>query len=205
MTDLWHDLRQAVHLCRRAPVMAAVIVGSLTLGIGANTAVFSFVNAIQFRPLPVADEKTLVDVSEWSATELCAGCGVATSYPGFMDWRERARSFSAMGAYREESYAVSGTGEPARAGGAVVSAELFPMLGVYPVLGRGIDPDDEKPTAASVVLISDLLWRNGFGSRSDVVGETLKIDGKAHIIIGVMPRGFRWPSRRVTSPLSASL
>jgi len=193
MTDLWHDLRQAVRLCRRAPVMAAVIVGSLTLGIGANTAVFSFVNAIQFRPLPVADEKTLVDVSEWSATELCAGCGVGTSYPGFMDWRERARSFSAMGAYREESYAVSGTGEPARAGGAVVSAELFPMLGVYPVLGRGIDPDDEKPTAASVVLISDLLWRNGFGSRSDVVGETLKIDGKAHIIIGVMPRGFRWP------------
>ena len=75
MTDLWPDLRQAARLCRRAPVMAAVIVGSLTLGIGANTAVFSFVNAIQFRPLPVADEKTLVDVSEWSATELCAGCG----------------------------------------------------------------------------------------------------------------------------------
>ena len=130
MTDLWLDLRQAVRLCRRAPVMAAVIVGSLTLGIGATTAVFSFVNAIQFRSLPVADEQTLVDVSEWSATELCAGCGVGTSYPGFLEWQERARSFSAMSAYKEMSFAVSGGGEPERVGGAVVSAGLFPMLGV---------------------------------------------------------------------------
>ena len=114
MTDLWLDLRQTVRHCRRAPVMAAVIVGSLTLGIGANTAVFSFVNAIQFRPLPVAGERTLVDVSEWSATELCAGCGVGTSYPGFLEWREQTRSFSAIGAYKEAAYAISGAGEPAR-------------------------------------------------------------------------------------------
>ena len=193
MTDLWLDLRQAVRHCRRAPVMAAVIVGSLTLGIGANTAVFSFVNAIQFRPLPVADERTLVDVSEWSATELCAGCGVGTSYPGFLEWRERAGSFSAIGAYKEAAYAISGAGEPARTGGALVSAGLFPMLGVHPVSGRGIAPDDERPTAAPVVLISDLLWRNRFGSRSDVLGETLTIDGRAHTIIGIMPPRFRWP------------
>src|SRR6185436_5878048 len=170
MTDLWLDLRQAIRHCRRAPVMAAVIVGSLTLGIGANTAVFSFVNAIQFRPLPVADERTLVDVSEWSATELCAGCGVGTSYPGFLEWRERSRSFSAIGAYKEAAYAISGAGEPARTGGALVSAGLFPMLGVHPVSGRGIGPDDERPAAAPVVLISDLLWRSRFGSRSDVLG-----------------------------------
>ena len=193
MTDLWLDLRQAIRHCRRAPVMAAVIVGSLTLGIGANTAVFSFVNAIQFRPLPVADERTLVDVSEWSATELCAGCGVGTSYPGFLEWRERSRSFSAIGAYKEAAYAISGAGEPARTGGALVSAGLFPMLGVHPVSGRGIAPDDERPAAAPVVLISDLLWRNRFGSRRDVLGETLKIDGHAHTIIGIMPPGFRWP------------
>jgi putative ABC transport system permease protein len=193
MTDLWLDLRQAVRLCRRAPVMAAVIVGSLTLGIGANTAVFSFVNAIQFRPLPVADERTLVDVSEWSATELCAGCGVGTSYPGFLEWRERARSFSVMAAHKEESYAIAGGGEPARTGGALVSAELFRMLGVHPVSGRDIAPDDERPAAPPVVLISDLLWRNRFGSRSDVVGETLTIDGNVHTIIGIMPPGFRWP------------
>ena len=205
MTDLWLDLRQALRLCRRAPVMAAVIIGSLTLGIGANTAVFSFVNAIQFRPLPVADEDTLVDVSEWSATELCAGCGVGTSSPGFLEWRERAQSFSAMGAYREESFAISGGGEPERAGGALVSAALFPMLGVHPVAGRLFAREDEMPTAPPVALISELLWRNRFGSRGDVIGETLKIDGRAHTIVGVMPAGFRWPEfAQLWLPLGAS-
>ena len=205
MTDLWLDLRQALRLCRRAPVMAAVIVGSLTLGIGANTAVFSFVNAIQFRPLPVADENTLVDVSEWSATELCAGCGVGTSYPGFLEWRERAQSFSAMGAYREASFAVSGGGEPERAGGALVSAELFPMLGAHPVIGRLFAHEDETATAPPVALISDVLWRNRFGSRGDVIGETLKIDGRAHTIVGVMPAGFRWPEfAQLWLPLGAT-
>src|SRR6185436_9844876 len=156
MTDLWLDLRQAIRHCRRAPVMAAVIVGSLTLGIGANTAVFSFVNAIQFRPLPVADENTLVDVSEWNATELCAGCGVGSSYPGFLEWRERAKSFSAMGAYREASFTISGGGEPQRVGGTQVSAELFPMLGVHPVVGRLFAREDETPTAPPAALISEL-------------------------------------------------
>jgi putative ABC transport system permease protein len=193
MTDLWLDLRQAVRLCRRAPVMAAVIVSSLTLAIGANTAVFSFVNAIQFRPLPVADEQTLVDLSEWSATELCAGCGVGTSYPGFLEWREGARSFSAMSAYKEMSFAVSGGGDPERVGGAVVSAGLFPMLGVHPSVGRGIMAADETPSASPVVLISERLWRNRVGSRTDVIGQTLKVDGRAHTIVGIMPAGFGWP------------
>jgi predicted permease len=205
MTDLWLDLRQALRLCRRAPVMAAVIVGSLTVGIGASTAVFSFVNAIQFRPLPVADENTLVDVSEWSATELCAGCGVGSSYPGFLEWRARAKSFSAMGAYREASFTISGGGEPQRVGGTQVSAELFPMLGVHPVVGRLFAREDETPTAPPAALISELLWRNRFGSRGDVIGENLKIDGRAHTIVGVMPAGFRWPQfAQLWLPLGAS-
>ena len=193
MTDFLLDLRLAARLCRRAPVMALVILGSLTLGIGANTAVFSFVNAIQFRPLPVADEATLVDVSEWSATELCAGCGVGSSYPAFLDWQAQARSFAAMGAYKEQRFTVSGGGEPERLGGAVVSAGLFPMLGVHPAAGRGIAPSDETPAAPPVVVIGDLLWRNRLGARADAIGQTLKVDGRVHTIIGIMPAGFRWP------------
>ncbi|HET9266814.1 MAG TPA: ABC transporter permease, partial [Vicinamibacterales bacterium] len=205
MTDLWLDLRQAARLCRRAPLLAAVIVGSLTLGIGANTAVFSFVNAIQFRALPVEDESTLVDVSEWSATDLCAGCGVGTSYPGFLEWRDRARSFSAIAACKEVSVAISAGGDPERVGGAVVSAGLFPMLGVSPVAGRGITTGDETPAATPVVLIGEALWRNRFGSRPDAIGRTLKVDGKAHTIIGVMPSGFRWPEyAQLWLPLGAS-
>ena len=86
-----------------------------------------------------------------------------------------------------------------------MSAELFRMLGVHPVSGRDIAPDDERPAAPPVVLISDLLWRNRFGSRSEVVGETLKIDGNAHTIIGIMPPGFRWPEfAQLWLPLGAA-
>jgi putative ABC transport system permease protein len=205
MTDLWLDLKYASRLARRTPLTVAVIVGSLALGIAANTAVFSFVNAIQFKALPVADEATLVDVSEWSATELCAGCGVGTSYPGFLEWKARAQSFSSMGAYKEVAFTVSGDGEPARVGGCLVSSELFPMIGVQPFLGRSIAPADESSSAAPVVVISDLVWRTRLGSRADVVGRTLKIDGRVSTIVGVMPAGFRWPEfAQLWVPLGAN-
>jgi putative ABC transport system permease protein len=193
MTDLWLDVKQALRLGRRSPLTVTVIIGSLALAIAANTAVFSFVNAVQFKALPVADEATLFDISEWSATELCAGCGVGASYPAFQDWKKQARSFSAMGAYKEMSVTISGEGEPARTGAALVSAELFPMLGIKPVRGRGIEAADEVPGAEPIVLISDVLWRNRFGGRADVVGLPLKIDGQVATIVGVMPPGFRWP------------
>jgi hypothetical protein len=96
MTAILDDLRSSARLVRRSPGTVALALLSLTLGIGANAAVFSFVNAVQFRPLPVADEATLVDVSETSATELCAGCGVGTSYPTYLDWKQTTTSFAAI-------------------------------------------------------------------------------------------------------------
>jgi putative ABC transport system permease protein len=172
MTGLAHDLRHAVRLCRRATGTVAVIVGSLALGIGANTAVFSFVNAIQFKPLPVADEATLVDVSEWSATELCAGCGVGTSYPGYIDWKTQARSFSTLAAFKEETFVVSGAGVPARTGDALVSADLFPMIGVQPALERSFNEADDRAGAEPVVLIDDTMWRVRFDAHLDVTGRS---------------------------------
>lgn len=108
------DLRYAIRIFFRSPVATAVVVASLALGIGANTAVFSFVNAIQFRPLPFQDEASLVEVHEWSATELCAGCSVGTSYPVFHELQERATSFTSLAAYVEGRYAVSGGDDAAR-------------------------------------------------------------------------------------------
>jgi putative ABC transport system permease protein len=122
-----------------------------------DASVFSFVNAIQFRPLPVLDEKTLVDVSETSATELCAGCGVGTSYPAFLDWRSEAHSFDAMEAYKEDRFVVSGGGGPERIGGAVISSGLFGLIGVQPLLGRSFRADDERADATPAVIIGDLL------------------------------------------------
>ena len=131
MTEAWLDLKQAVRLFRREPRTVAVIVGSLTLGIGANTAVFSFVNAILFKSLPVEDEATLVDLSEWSATELCAGCGVGTSFPTFREWKARATSFSTMAAHKETSITVSGEGEPQRVGAALVTPDARNRAGPW--------------------------------------------------------------------------
>ena len=187
------DLRQALRLFRRAPAMSAAVVASLALGIAANTAVFSFVNAVQLKPLPVEDEATLVDLHETSATELCAGCAVGTSYPAWRDWASSAHSFQRMGAYREERFVIAGPGGPDRIGGALASAELFPLLGIQPALGRGFAPADDAAGAEPVVVISDVLWRSRFASDPRVLGTTLKVNGVARTIVGVMPAGFRFP------------
>jgi putative ABC transport system permease protein len=193
MTELLRDIRHAFRLFHRTPVTVTVIIGSLTLAIGANTAVFSFVNAIQFKALPVADESTLVDVSEWSATELCAGCGVGTSYPGYIEWRVGTISFAAIEAYKEQSFVLSGVPEPERTNGALISPGLFRMIGAQPVRGRLLTTDDDRVGADPVVLVSDLLWHRLFAVTPDILGRTIKIDGVAHTVIGVMPPGFRFP------------
>lgn len=107
------DLHYACGLFRRAPIMSAAVVASLALGIAANTAVVSFVNAVQSKALPVHDEATLVHLSEANPTELCAGCAVGTSYPTYRDWKSGATSFAAMGAYREQRFVVAGPYVPA--------------------------------------------------------------------------------------------
>ena len=199
------DLRYAVRAAFRSPLAALVIIGSLALGIGANTAVFSFVDAVQFKPLPFQDEQTLVDVHEWSATELCAGCGVGTSYPTFKDWQSTTASFSALEAYVEVRVVVSGREAAERLGAARVSAGLFPMLGVHPVLGRPFSADDDLVGAAPVALISDVVWTRRFGRAADILARTIRLDGVEHTIVGVMPEGFRFPEfAHVWTPVSAA-
>ena len=187
------DLLYAFRMLRRSPLTSTIVVLSLALGIGANTAVFSFVNALQFKPLPFRDEARLVDVHEWSATELCAGCSVGTSYPGYLDLQARTRSFESLAAYSEGRYVVSGGTGPERVGGAVVSANLFATIGVQPVLGRGFDAGDERDGAPPAALIGDLLWRRRFGGDPGVLGQTVKVNGTARTIVGVMPEGFGFP------------
>jgi predicted permease len=190
---LLEDLRYCGRMLRRAPVTVLISVLSLGLGIGATTSVFSFVNAVQFAPLPVANEGTLVDLSETSVTELCHDCSVGTSYPTFLEWRAAASSFASMDGYTEERFVVSGGVGPERVGGARISAGLFDTLGVRPALGRGLSPDDERPTATPVVVISDMLWRRRLGGHSAVLGSMLKIGGLDRIVIGVMGERFAFP------------
>ena len=187
------DVRYAMRAAFRSPLAAVVIIGSLALGIGANTTVFSFVDAVQFKALPFDDEATLVDVHEWSATELCAGCGVGTSYPGFREWQHTATSFVALEAFVEARAVVSGATDPERLGMARISAGLFSVLGISPALGRQLTPDDDRVGATPVALISDTVWRRRFAGVSDVLGRTIRLNGVDHTIVGVMPPGFRFP------------
>ena len=186
------DLRYAVRAALRSPMAAIVIIASLALGIGANTAVFSFVDAVQFKPLPFQDEYRLVDVHEWSATELCSGCAVGTSYPAFLDWSARTTSFSQLGAYLENRVVVSG-GDAERVGSALVSAGLFPMLGVQPALGRQFTVADDRAGAEPVAIISDGLWKRRFGGEPNVLARMIRVNGTDRAIVGVMPPGFRYP------------
>lgn len=193
MSQFLQDIGYACRTLRRSPGLVATAVLSLGLGIAATTAVFSFVNALQFKPLPFADPGTLVDLEETSVTELCAGCAVGTSYPTLQDWQTRARSFSAIGASEEIRRVISGGAAPERVPAGLVTASLFPLLGVQPVLGRSFTAGDDRPGAEPVVVLSDLLWRRRFTAEPRVLGTTMKVDGVAYTIVGVMPPGFRFP------------
>ena len=193
MRQFLQDIGYACRALRRAPGLVATAVLSLGLGIAATTAVFSFVNALQFKPLPFAAPGSLADIQETSVTELCAGCAVGTSYPTLQDWQARARSFSAFGAFEELRRVVSGAGEPERIPSALITASLFPVLGVQPAIGRGLTAADDRPGAEPLVLLSDVLWRRRFAGDPRILGTPMKVDGVAHTIIGVMPAGFRFP------------
>src|SRR4051812_732248 len=192
MTPL-HDLAYACRSLRRSPGLVITAILSLGLGIASTTAVFSFVNAIQFKDLPFAHPETLVDVEEISATELCAGCAVGTSHPTLLDWQSRAQSFAAIGAYEETRAVVSGGAEPERIPTALISASLFPMLGIQPAIGRGFLPGEDRVGAEPVALVSDVVWRRRFAADPNAIGQTIRIDGTGYTIVGGMPPQFRFP------------
>jgi putative ABC transport system permease protein len=187
------EFRFAARSLARSPTLAAVAVLSLALGIGANATIFNFVNAIQFRPLPFPEPDRLVAVSEVNPKELCVGCGVGTSWSTFQLWRAGAQSFAGLGAYHEDAFALADQGEPERVGGATVTANVFPILGIAPVLGRGLVETDDRPGAPAVVLLAHGLWLRRFGGDSAIIGRTVRINGISRTVIGIMPPRFGFP------------
>jgi putative ABC transport system permease protein len=189
---LRRDVRYALRALAHSPGFTSVAILSLALGIGVNSAIFTLVNATTFPDLPYRDADMLVDVHETSP-ELCAGCAVGTSFPTFRDLRRTATSFSAMGAYTEGSVSISIGQEPERLSSAYISAELFPTLGVGPVLGRGFAAEEDRRGAARVALIAHGLWTRRFGADSGAIGRTLRVNGEPTTVVGVMPAGFEFP------------
>jgi putative ABC transport system permease protein len=185
---LRQDLRYAARQLIRAPGFTAVAVLTLGLGIGANTAIFSVVNAVLLRPLPYPQPARLVDVAERRPN----GTTNVASYPNFLDWRKDG-ALESMALFRTQSFNVGGADRPERVAGALVSADYFRVLGLGPATGRYFFRQEDTPGQDHVAVISHSVWQRRFAGDPSAVGRTLMVDGRGLTIVGVAPAGFRFP------------
>jgi putative ABC transport system permease protein len=182
-----HDIRYAWRLLANRPAFAFVAILTLALGIGANTAIFTVVNAVLLRPLPFRDPNRLVLLVE-RTTEFPT---VTTSWQNYQDWRDDSRSFEAVAAIRTLTMTLSGVANPERVPAKMVTASLLPALGIAPQAGRTFTADDDRSGAAGVALLSDALWRRRFGGSADAIGRPLTLDNQPYTIVGVLPPQFQ--------------
>ena len=188
---LLQDIRYALRILRKSPAFTVVAVLTLALGIGANTAVFSVVYAVLFRPLPYKDAAHLVVLNE---TTPKVGV-VSVSYPNFLDWRSQSHAFSEMAALHNVAFNLAGVTEPESISGEAVSPNFLPMMGIRPALGRDFLPSEEKAGTAPVVLLSYSLWQSHLGGDPNVIGRSITLDGRSFIIVGVLPSDYLSPSK----------
>ena len=190
---LWQDVRYAARAFRRAPGFTALAVVTLAVGVGANAAIFSVVNAALLRPLPYPRDAELLLVSGADrVTKRSAGDATPAN---FLDWRARNHSFTGMAAFRQAAFSWSSGDHPERVGGTIVNANFFDVLEVAPVLGRAFRASDEGPGAGRVAVLSNAFWRSRFGGRADAIGQQVRIDDELHVVVGVMGPGVDYPDR----------
>ncbi len=191
MENLWQDLRYGVRGLWKRPGFTLVAIITLALGIGANTAIFSVVNAVVLRPLPYAEPDRLVNL--W---ETMPGADRRAVAPGnFEDWRTQNTSFQELAAMFYANFNLTSDGTPDRIDGATITSSLMNVLGAKAQLGRTFQPDDDEHQDRSLVLISDGLWRQRFGADPGVIGRRITLDEIQHTVVGVMARGFQYPAR----------
>jgi len=183
------DVKFSIRQFRKSPGFTFVVVVILALGIGANTTVFSIVDAVILRPLPYLQPQRLVEVKT-SQEQHFESSNV--SYPDFFDWRAQNHNFEHLVSYHDTSFTLTGVARALRLDGEVVSWDLLPALGIAPELGRGFTPDEEK-RGTRVLLISYSLWASQFAEDKSVLGRTISMSGNLYTIIGVMPPSFRFP------------
>jgi len=190
LDGLLHDIRQAWRQLWSRPGLTVVVVLTLALGMGANTAIFSAVRGVLLRPLPYESPDRLVVLQEATPT----GASRHVSYPNFADWRSGMRSLEGMAAVQTRMVTLSaGDGSAERVLAALASQELFEVLGVSPALGRTFLAGEDVAGGEPVIVLGNGLWRRRFGADSSIVGRPLRIDGEAFTVIGVMPPGFEFP------------
>jgi putative ABC transport system permease protein len=193
---MYNDVRFAVRLLRKNPGFTAVGVLTLALGIGANTAIFSVVNVVLLRPLPYPDSDRLVFVA--STQKHLERWYDWVSYPDFVDWRNENTAFEDMAAYRSFLFNLTGGEHPEALPGLFVSAGLFSVLRVEPMLGRPFLPGEDQLGRNRVAIVSYGLWQRRFGSDPGLIGKAIQIDGESYTVVGVMPPGLRFPPPAVS-------
>ena len=191
--DLWQDVRYALRMMVKNPAFTTIAIVALALGIGANSAIFSVVNTVLLQPLPYNDPDRLMMVWEDKAAR---GFPRDTPSAGnFVDWRDQSQSFEGMAAMADESFNLTGSGDPERIDGKKVSGSFFNLLGVAPQLGRGFLVEEDQPGRNQVVVLSHRLWQRRFAGDPNIVGKTLTLNGQPNQVVGVMPAQFEFPSR----------
>lgn len=203
MELILHNIHYSIRSLVKRPGFTVVAVIMLALGIGANTAIFSVVNSVLLSPLPYENPNELVIVR---ATNLSRGLSdFGVSMPDFREWQTRNRVFDRLAAFSTQSYNISSSSEPERVDGAMVSADLFPLLGVRPVQGRSFLNEEETFGNHRVALISYSLWQNRFSSDPNLIGQPITVNTEKFIVVGILPRGIGYPSSNIQiwTPLSA--
>jgi putative ABC transport system permease protein len=193
MGTFLHDFRYGVRTLVQNPGFALVTIVCLALGIGVNSTIFSVVDTVAIRALPFTNPDELVALHTTRKSQGIERGNVA--YPEMRDWKERSRSFADMASVNGRSLTLSDGDEPERFVGATVTANLFPMLGIQPMLGRQFRPEEDRPGGPPVVLLSHGVWQRRYASDRTIVGRTIMVNGNPHTVVGVMPPRFQFPER----------
>jgi predicted permease len=196
MNTLLQDLRYSIRTLAKSPGFTAIAILTLALGIGANTALFSVVNGVLLSPLPYPQPDRLVAL--YSRTSDFAESSI--SYPNFLDWQRQNNSFAQLASYRQDSFNMTGAGEPQRLRTEMVGADFFPILGVQPLMGRTFTAQDDRPGAAPVVVLSGGFWERRFGSSPKILGQSISLNGTPYTVIGIIPANFYFRGNNFSLP-----
>ena len=199
LLEVSYDLRYALRVLLKSPGFTAIIIATLALGIGANTALFSVVNGVLLNPLPYPRSAQLAAIYQKDP-----GIDQApVSYLNFLDWQRASQSFSSMAIYRHEDYNLTGSAHAERVNGLMVSAGFLATLGIHPALGRDLRSEDDRLGAAPVVMLSDGFWHRHFGASPDIIGKSIELNGAGYTITGVLPPNFKFygVDRDIFSPI----
>jgi len=190
METLWQDIRYGVRMLTKDAGFTVIAVLTLALGIGANTAIFSILDAVLLKPLPFPEPQRLMTI--WGTDSRNGETRRSISYPDFTDYRDQNRTLESLAAYTDGTFTLTGNGDPAQLHGAVVTASLLSVLRVAPQIGMGFTPADDTPDTR-VVLLSHSLWKSRYGGTATIVGHSITLNQRPYTVLGVMPASFQFP------------